>query len=1035
MRRDGQSEEVIKKAEADAAKTQQVYKESMNSFGVFTGQMANAASAGQRRQLNALSNTYDKLNQDLANVGEVDLSVLRGNADAAMEQIQQSFDGGAIGEKFAVDLLQKLQEMKGPLGENGVAESILSAQQAQALVTQILEIKKTQLERSFAMDEKAMGDIRLLEKQTVISAEESALRITEIQYKQNQKRLENEKEALKMIETQGKGKDSQEYRDRLASITKMEQDLKGQRIEMGQQEIAARRSVLDQKLRLDEQSSRQVQLLQTKGLITAQESADQQLGIDIEMNEKRLQFAAETLEKIAALQGKNSKAYMDQQFEINKIEIEIETQRTNRETKRKVIEIEKNQKIFSNQIESENQGLRTQINALIKIGDELGRQQKVLESRNSLLALIESQSQASLNNLSRQIKDEVTKAEIQSRSAAQQLQVLERTQEAERVNLALSQEQQRIANQKQQIDSDIALKENQRAIADAEADIAKQKANEKMTAEDERAGELRVNALRIQREQLENQQSQLRGQMEIMENAREELVIKQQMAKTEAEINLLLAEQAEAEARRNQEIKARQQMLGFYQQQIGAVSKLTSSEVVRANVEAKSQTASLAFLERKQELEKESAKDQERINALALERQEQDISLQLKENERLINQSNLELTQATNVEEQQMAQARIESLQKQREFIAGQASMVSRQQEMNERAAIELEIRQDQEKSEARLNLLLAKQAEESAKISERMSLQKDMMERQKQLLESRGSFINGELDLLSRTVTKEKDKQEIAKQTARLKYQSLLKQQEMELKLLDLNQAQQKATLEQEQIRLRMQQAQNQADIADAKAKVSESIAGGDSPLMVQARLDALQAKVEQGAYLQYATEIQSNQIKLKEALDAQQREAAIMTQSTARGNALVDIAETLPARQRREMLAQVQRNSLNNLGASSIQGLQYRDLNRETQSVVPQLSAPDLEAIRRNFTAQMQEFAVPRGEAGVQQRRTDPAIQEIRDVLEAQADRATNDVSMQNTINITLPSGGAREVAQNVEQQVLDSLDNVLTTLNQRR
>ena len=1047
MGRDGQSQEIIAQAQVDSETAQKVYEESMTKFGVFSSTMANAASGSQRRQLLALSSTYDKLSQDMANVGTVDLSILRSNADSAMDQIKKSFDGGAIGVEFATELLEGLQSQKGPIGQNGIAESILSASQIQENVAMIIEMKKTALERSFAMDEKAIGEVRLREKQTVISAEASALQITQIQFEQNKKRLANAKETLALIEEVGKGKDSQEYRDKQAEIVKMEQDLKGQQIEMGNQEIAVRKNVLDQKLRLDEQSNRQVQLLQTKGLITAQEAADQMAGIDIEMNNKRLKDAKETLEKIAKLQGKSSRAYMDAQLEVNKLEMELESQKENREIKRKVIAIEKSQKIFSNQIEAENQGLRIQINALTKIGDELGRQQKVLEARNSLLSLVETQSQASLTNLSRQIKDETIKAEIQTRSASQQLSILERTQEAEVESLNMSQAQQRIANEKQQTESDIALKENQRAIADAEADIAKQQVNAKLTEEDRRSGELRVNALRIQQEQLQNQQLQLRGQEMIMQNAVEELKIKQSMALVEAEINLLLAEQAESEAKRNQEIKLGQQMLGYYQQQINMVTKLTNSELIKTAVESKSQQASLRFLERKQELEKESAKDQERINALALEGQEYDNALQLKENERLINEANLDLTTAASEEEQRMAQSRITSLQKQREFLAGQTSMIGKQQEMNDRAAIELEIRQDQEKSEARLNVLLAKQAEQAALITERMNFQKDILERQKQLMESRSSQVAGELDLLSKTVSKEKDKQAIARATARIKYQSLLSQQEMELRVLDLNQAQQKATMEQEQIRLRMQQAQNKADIADAKAKVSESIAQGDSPEMVQARLDALSAKVEQGAYLQYATEIQTNQAKLTEMLNVQQRQATVASQSTARGNALVEVAETLPGRQRTNLLASVRNQVLadlglntgvgSGLGSSNIQGLRNLNLNTSTQGVIPQITPPDLDYIRRNFQAQMQEFGVPQAPGGVagQRQANDPVMAEIRDGLQAQADRPTNDVSMQNTINITLQANRNDEIGQNVEQQVLQSLDGVLTTLNQRR
>ena len=1040
MGRDGQSQEAIAKAQSDADSAQKVYQESMTNFGVFSSQMSNAATSSQRKQLNSLSNTYDKLFQDMANAGTVDLGVLRSNADAAMDQIQKAFDGGAIGDKFATDLLEELKAMKGPIGENGIAESILSPEQTQELVNRVIAIKKTEMERSFAIDEEAMGEIRLREKQTVITAEESAYRITEIQYEQNEKRLANAKETLALIETEGKGKDSQDYRDKQAEVIKREQDLEGQLIDMGNQEIAARKAVLDQKLRLDEQSNRQVQLMQTKNLITAQEAADQMAGIDIEMNEKRLASAIETLKKIAALQGKNSKAYMDQQFEVNKLEMELETQRTNRETKRQVVEIERQQKAFSNQIEAENQGLRVQINELTRVSEELGRQQKVLESRNALLAAVEGQSQTSLANLSRQIKDEVVKAEIQSRSATQQLALLERTQEAERVNLALSQEQQQIANEKQQIESQTSLNDNKRAIAEAEADLAKQNASAKITEEEQRAGELRIEGLKVQQQQIQNQQLQLRAQQELMENAREELVIKQRMAVAEAEINVLLAKQAEAEARRSQELKARQQMLGFYQQQISMVGKLTSSEVVKSVIESRNQQASLRFLERKQELERESAKDQERINSLALERQKDDKALQIKENERLINQANLQLTQATNKEEQGMAQARIQSLQKQREFIAGQSDMIARQQEMNDRAAIELEIRQDQEKSEARLNLLLAQQAEEAAKVTAKMNLQKDLLERQKQLMESRSSFVTSQLDILSKTITSEEGIQEIAKATARIKYQSLLKQQEMELKLLDLNQAQQKATLEQESIRLRMQQAQNKADIADAKSKVSEAVARGDSSEMVAARLDALQAKIDQGAYLQSATEIQSNQIKLQEALNAQQKQATIETQAVARGNALIEVAGTLPERQQRAMLTDIQNQVMANLGlgmnrGGRISGLDNLTVNPNMGNVLPQIQAPDLSAIRRNFAAQMQEFAIPTNNLPVQNREANTGIQEMRDALQAQAERPTNDVSMQNTINITLQADKNGEIGQNVEQQVLQSLDGVLTTLNQRR
>jgi nitrous oxide reductase len=80
------------------------------------------------------------------------------------------------------------------------------------------------------MDEKQLGNLKVLTAQNVLTTQESSVQTTKIEIEQNAKRLKNAKETLALIE-EANGKNSQAYKDQLLAVTKLEQDSQIQKVE------------------------------------------------------------------------------------------------------------------------------------------------------------------------------------------------------------------------------------------------------------------------------------------------------------------------------------------------------------------------------------------------------------------------------------------------------------------------------------------------------------------------------------------------------------------------------------------------------------------------------------------------------------------------------------------------------------------------------------------------------------------------------------------------------------------------------------
>lgn len=549
---------------------------------------------------------------------------------------------------------------------------------------------------------------------------------------------------------------------------------------------------------------------------------------------------------------------------------------------------------------------------------------------------------------------------------------------------------------------------------------------------------------------------------------------KQQINAIELTSNALDQQQKITESRN----RLIQQSSDFIEGQFANVSKLVDNEQLRANIEAASAETRVRNLEITQAAERASAANQERLTDLSLKRQVIENNIAQLENQRAVAQAQIELERAkvqgklTDAEEKEL-RLRISGLEQEGQMLSAQGGAIQQniqqQSEMNANARIELDMRQQVAKDGGIIDALIAKQQKLNAQINQ----QKDLLEKQKELMQSRSDYVLGELDLAQQAATNEKDRERIARISGDIKLKALQQQQVMESRLLELNLAQQAATLEQEKARVRMQKAQAQADIQQAKSKVQEAIAGGASGEQVNALVGAFQAQLEKAAALEGADQLLAQQGKIQEQQAAAQREQMQLSQGLALDRARLDKIQTQPEGAGRDA-------ALQQFSRSALAKSQAYAVNPNVPVVAPP-PAVDYEKIRADYLSQLKEFVVPSMQAtqeGIAQSDRDiqaslnqkisslqpptPAappriataspvpqpgvtaaivptpdkaaidvlskeLKQQNKTLE-QSQKSKGGMNVSNTFNINLAPGQEKQAANNVKSVFLDMLDEVI-------
>lgn len=488
-------------------------------------------------------------------------------------------------------------------------------------------------------------------------------------------------------------------------------------------------------------------------------------------------------------------------------------------------------------------------------------------------------------------------------------------------------------------------------------------------------------------------------------------------------------------------VKFAQAEIEINQQKLELQLRLTGDIEKTADIEFKIAEGRFKNLDKTQLAERLQAESGRKLQKIALEKEVISNRMAKAENERAIASLKIDIIEAKrqnrSAEELKSLEQQLDALGDKDKLLSDQAQGLEEtkrnQDEINASARKELDIRQEVAREGGAIDLQLAKnkkllavyekqketaelaarqieaagnveitRAEALTKIYERQS---SVLESQKSRLDSRTNRLTGELQIAMDLTNSEIKKRDLAQAIAQIKYRSLLKQQELERKVLDIQELQTKAAERREEIQLRSQQAQNKAEVIGAYAELQKTLISQTATTAekIIAKLN-LDAKLEAGAAIAFDMSQIPEKQKVNRFLMANQRGNLEDQQSMARTQGQTEIIGTMsPTPQAiagRQLRREILSNNIgataggqnenqaferleqgNRVGAANIFGGRgdYDDRrklgdramsNYGTPAFMPGVKTPDspslnsasdYDKMRMNFFAQMQEFLVP--------------------------------------------------------------------------
>jgi hypothetical protein len=336
-----------------------------------------------------------------------------------------------------------------------------------------------------------------------------------------------------------------------------------------------------------------------------------------------------------------------------------------------------------------------------------------------------------------------------------------------------------------------------------------------------------------------------------------------------------------------------------------------------------------AQLVKNQQFEKQSQEIQIKQNQLSLEREGINNRIAVAENKRAISQVQLELAtarrQKKTKEEVQLIEQQLGSLQDQGKVLQQQAGTIQKskvqQKEIAESSRREMEYRQAAARASGQVDLQLARAKEITAQYEKQKQIadtrakvietlgQRELMnseatskilERQNQILDARKqtldaqkSAIEGAYNIAKEGAASDARREQIAKEMAVVKVNLLRRQQEMEIQVLKIQQAQNKLALEREKIQNRIAQAQNVAEIQGAKAELEKVKATpGATPQQIKAAEATFAAAIEKGAGLAFTGKMLDQQGAMQDKMFGAQLNQTKMKQDVEMFGARMEAA-----------------------------------------------------------------------------------------------------------------------------------------------
>jgi hypothetical protein len=913
-------------------------------------------------------------------------------------------------------------------------------------------------ERRVKLREQAMSRIKSLEDTQRLTTGQS-----QIQTLQEEQKIAGE-QAAAIRKRMGRIKDtnSDAYKELQQQLEQIERDGDTKRF---QEQKARQDYALDRRVKVHEDAIAQIDLAEKTLLKTQGQAQQESLRREIAIANERIKLSRQRLAQVAQASGTGSDVYKDQLREVQVLEREITVKRFQEERAQEDYALDRRVKLRQDAISKIQAAEQTLLKTQGQAQQESLREE--INISNERVKLAKSRLEDLRNRAgegSDVYKDQLLEVDALEREITVKRFQNQRAQEDYALDRRVKKHEEAMAEiklsetllQKTQFEASQALLKEEIATNDERINLARtrledlrDRAGESSDVFKDQERELRS----LEREQVAKafqlQTASVINELEVQQQR----IANQVEAQTQAyrtqtnQLDLITAQlqtQQELTESRNSLI---QTATSGIQQQMEAVGKLVSDELLSSQLQGVSAQARLRALEQSASVELKNLERQQEQKALALERQKIDLAGSKLANQRAIqdeiinfrkSQANQKLT-AEQIEQHNLA---ISNLTQQSQLLEGQEqnlnNQIASQSELNANAQEEAQIRQQQAKDGGVMDVMLAKQSEMTAKLNK----ESDILQKQQAFMQSRLDSYTASLGILSSTTNSEKKQRDIAAAIAAIKLNSLNQQQEMERKVLEMQLRQKEAVLDQEKSRIRIMDAENKARIAEAKERVGLAIEEGKSTEQVNARIEALKGYLEAGAAIKSAGISVEERGKFEKQMGEFEKAQQAQQQMGQRQQGILDLAENLSIGRQRDLKEFLQGEILNQMGTS------FDDLSavgRSTASAViaggydqrqafttaPALTPPkevDYEAIRKDYMSQLSEFVIPDKTGTKPTTQTSKAVElvqqqvgAIQQTVDAIAKRQPNKLDQKNTFNIHLPVGSTADQAKSLEEPLI--------------
>ena len=902
-----------------------------------------------------------------------------------------------INEKILKDSLQTEQNILNRLGRTQGQDTEAYEKQARVVSSiqrQVAENQReaidAQLNYEVAIRQKTIDKISAIEAAGLKTQQAARSEIAELTLQINQKRWQTQRRLLKEVLDEF-GEDSEEYKAKLLEVDAATASVQKSQIEATK---AANEKVLQDLQDFNALAVANLELAVLAGNESRTKLIEEQAALERQELEVKFNNLQAEIEEVKAKNGDVTKL----EAEASRIRISIYQNEISTIERLQDRLVKQNQ----NRTEAAKQMAQVEANALQLITDQLELQQKLRQEQNASVKAVLSQTESQASSIADLSSNESIQAQASEQAAKVRLDALRQSQNIERENLEIQRQQNLLALEREKIQLRISKLDNQAAIFAAEAELAKARAA-KVEEEQLQAIQLQITALQEQSNVLGNQESLLTARVEqeeqIFNSQKLQLNISQQSAKVAAEQETQLTTMRSAHAAISHELQIQKEeaetqlkiqnaIAGFVKSSNDSVAAITQSETLRAKITADNAALEVQNLTKRQAIEQQSLEQDKIRQQLLIEEEQIRTQIAIAQNQQLQTEAEINRIKAESIGDTKTVDAlaqQIASLETQEGLLLTQQQSIeqraARQDKLNAANKIELQTKQQVEKIEAERAKALADIEVSQSQTRKQLKLQSEQLEQNSKLFEAISNFTQSQSSSIESATSNEAIRAKAAAINANVQLQTLQQRQAFEQKQLEIQQEQNKVSLESERLQTNIAIAQNKQLKTELNLQIAKA---GTNTQLKQALQQQLAAVESQSGLLQSqlkslderekrqqrANQVANIELRLKQESEAAQ----------AKINQLTAEAETAQAKITQELELQKQTleirekvtSAINDYYQSSVNLVGKITQNEETAAYLRSASAAqalksleerqELEQLNLEIEIRRNEMAVER-------------------------------------------------------------------------